>query len=114
MALSTKTLKVLEEAGVTVSDVVVMPDDELLGVPGVGPAVFRDIRREYAAPVDPDPGQPEMPAVAPPAVRPEVVPEPPAAPACTCSQPWRVTRTRRIGGRLERYCDTCGAIQGAR
>lgn len=139
MALSLKTLKVLQGANLDAADVALFSDEDLLALPGVGPAVLADIRATYPAPVA---LPPEIPAWSDPVVGPDTiedltaaasrvgvskpVPEPaaptpvdtppPAAaavdPGCTCAQPFKVTRTRQRAGRQERYCDTCGAVQG--
>lgn len=139
MALSPKTLKVLKDAGLDQADVALFSDEDLLGLPGVGPAVLADIRATYPAQVAPAVLRPApadvlagpsaiedltaaamrvgvvKPAPEPAAPTP---PEPPAAavvttPGCTCAQPFRVTRTRQRAGRIERFCDACGAVAGA-
>jgi len=129
--LSAKTLKVLKDAELDPVGVALFSDEDLLGVPGVGPAVLADIRAAYPAAgvtaVDPAPLTKDAPAD-PPATEPkpattpkpaaqspvEAQPVPSAAPSgCTCDQPFRVTRTRQRGGGIERYCDVCGAVMGA-
>lgn len=142
MALSPKTLKVLKDAGLDGADVALFSDEDLLGLPGVGPAVLADIRATYPAPaagasverieaagadtVDDLVGaavrmgvtaSDKAPVPAPHVMAPAPVDPPasaaPVAPGCICGQPFRVTRTRQRAGRIERYCDTCGAVQGA-
>ena len=138
MALSTKTLKVLQAAGLEPGDVALFSDEDLLGVPGVGPAVLADIRAMYPAPETVAADPPEVLAevltsadtvedlvaaaarvgvtspVAPPPSEPSApAPSSTVTPGCTCDQPFRVTRTRQRAGRIERYCDVCGAVQGA-
>lgn len=112
MALSAKTLKVLKEAGLEPGAVAGFSDEDLLGVPGIGPAVLADIRVMYPAPVAPAvlrPAPAEVlagadtaldlaaaaervgvskpapdPAALPPAALPPAAPPPaPAAPAAT-------------------------------
>lgn len=139
MALSTKTLKALKDAGLESGDVALYSDEDLLGLPGVGPAVLADIRATYPAQVAPAALRPAPAEVlaGPDAIEdltaaamrvgvvklaPEPAaptpPEPPAAavaepPGCVCDQPFKVTRTRQRDSRIERYCDTCGAVQAS-
>ena len=132
MALSAKTLKVLKDAGLEPVDVALFSDEDLLGLPGVGPAALADIRATYPAPGAAEMADAsEIVAVVEPveslataarkvlggvAVEPAPSASAPATaepPGCTCVQPFRVTRTRQRAGRIERYCDVCGAVMGA-
>lgn len=145
MALSTKTLKVLKDANLDGADVALFSDEDLLALPGVGPAVLADIRATYPAPaagasvarsetaqgdtIDDlvgaavragvtaqAPLPPPVEPTAPPPVGPPadlIAAGAPAAPGCVCKQPFKVTRTRQRSGRIERYCDACGAVAGA-
>src|SRR3989337_2299002 len=112
MVLGERASKALRRAGKTLADTATMSDEDLLGLPGIGPPVLAELRAS-APPVPPS----GAPAVSPAAVAiPAAAEAPPDTPlppvpasappvppsGCRCPQTWRVTRTRTRAGRLER------------
>ena len=123
--LSERTATVLQEAGLSLEDTPDFSDEELLAVSGIGEKVLAEIRAaqaedaagipaEAAEEVPDDASEPEPEESESSETEPEDAAEtPPAPPAgCTCTgQKFKVTRTRIRKGRLERYCEKCGAIK---
>ncbi len=116
---SERIIGILTEAGLALEDTPAFTDDDLLAIPGVGKSTLRTIR-ELVPPDSPEEApsgasdeQPDEPRPSEPEAEPsvETAPEPPAG--CTCTgQKWKITRTRMRKGKLERYCEKCGAIKG--
>jgi hypothetical protein len=131
--ISTRTARALSAAGI--EDPIALSDDDLLAVDGIGARGLAEIRASIASPPSTSGGHSSPSDVEGPtsgAAEPSATdgrdatdrdpaalgPASPSEPACTSPSPsgarcWQVTHARYVGGKRERYCGNCGAIEGA-